>query len=147
MSFKQVFGRCLVVTICILSGIAKISNPSQDEKKLVDSYKKLHLYIKQSGYVVPLAPAVVETHSYEIILLTSALLLLGSILVIFNFRLGHYIITLLFVAFCAVIHNPVLYNKENDILLQVQLLVLNLTVVAGLWLACGKGEKVKVKTE
>jgi predicted ferric reductase len=97
--------------------------------------------------VVPLAPSFIETHSYELIILTSVLLLLGSILVIFNYRFGHHLITLLLVSFCVVIHNPVLYTKENDLLLHLQLLVMNLVIVAGLWMTCEKKDKLKVKTD
>lgn len=146
MSFRQVFGRCLLVLICIVTGINIFVSTITLERKLIDSYNKIHKKILENGVTIPLHPRYVVKHSYEIVIFTAFLLIIGSTLVIFNYRLGNLIIFLLFFTYNAVIHNPLLFTNENDLILNVHITLLNCFIIAGLLISCEK-KKNKVKVE
>lgn len=146
MSFRQVLGRCLLVTICIITGINIFVNTITFERKLVDSYSKIHKIMIDNGVTVPLHPIHVAGHSYEIVSFTAFLLIIGSTLVIFNFRLGNLIISSLLFTYSAIIHNPVLFTNENDLIVNIHIILLDFFIIAGLLISCDK-KKNKVKVE
>lgn len=147
MAFRQVFGRCLLVTVCIVFGINKFVNSAPFERKLTDSYTRIHGKLSEISFILPLNPSLVASHSYELIVLTGFLLILGSTLVIFNFKLGKWIISLLFIAFNIFIHNPVLFVNESDLIINIHMIFLNCVIVAGLLISYSKKEKNKLKDD
>lgn len=147
MSFRENFGRCLLVAICVLSGIGKFSNPKPHEKSLSDGYSKTFAKAKEYGVTLPLAPQILSGYTLEIIYLTGALLLIGSLLVIFRVKFGSCLLSSLLVSFCVVIHNPYLYAKDKEFYTNAYMLVLNLGLVAGLSLTCPAKAQDKEKTD
>ena len=147
MSFREHFGRCLLVAICVLSGIGQFSDPSPHAKTLSTSYSKTFAKVKEFGFKLPLAPELVSTYSTELIYLTAGLLLLGSVLTIFNKQAGSCLLSTLLLSFCAIIHNPYLFPTEKEALTHLHMLLMNLGLVAGLCLTCGKKASAKAKVE
>ena len=147
MSFSGTVGRCLLVTICVLSGIGKFSDPKPQERALSDMYSKTFAKVKEFGVVLPLAPEVVSLYAHQLIFLTAGLLLLGSVLTIFNKSCGPCILSTLLISFCIVIHNPYLYTKEKESQFHCQMILLNLGLVAGLFLSCGEKSEKKEKLD
>jgi len=148
MAFRQVFGRCLLVTVCIVFGINKFVNSAPFERKLTESYTRIHGKLSETSFILPLDPSIVASYSYELIILTGFLLILGSTLVIFNFKLGKWIISLLFLAFNIFIHNPVLFVNRGDLIINIHMILLNFVIVAGLLISySNKKEKNKLKDD
>ena len=138
MAFKHVLGRLLLVLGCFLGGVMKLVDPVHSEKLLITSYSKFFSKSKEFGLSLPLAPVMVATYSNQLITLTGILLILGSLLTLFNSRLGVYLITLIYSAFCIIVHLPILYTNQQEWNLNFYNLLLNLTTIAGLWLTCPK---------
>lgn len=147
MSFRENFGRCLLVSICVLSGIGKFSNPKPSEHTLSDGYSRFFAKAKEYGVVLPLTPQFLTEYTLEVIYLTAALLLLGSLLVIFRVRFGAFLLSALLVSFCVVIHNPYLYTKDKEFYSHAYFMVLNLGLIAGLSLTCPAKSQDKEKTD
>ena len=147
MSFREHFGRCLLVALCVLAGIGKFADPSNTAKSLSTSYSKTFAKVKELGFKLPLAPELVSTYSTELIYLTGALLLLGSVLTIFNKQLGSCLLSTLLLSFCVIIHNPYLYPKESEAHANLHQLILNLGLIAGLCFTCGKKVSAKKKVD
>lgn len=140
----RLLGRFLLVLICILGGISKFADQRPAEKLLIESYSKTFAKCKEFGVFIPIPPVMIATYSQELIYFTGFMLLFGSLLVIFNFRLGSWILSLLFISFCVVVHNPLIHTKLEDKILNTQSLLLNLVIVAGLCMTCDKpAEKLK----
>jgi hypothetical protein len=147
MSFRENFGRCLLVSICVLAGIGKFTDPKPNERTLSDGYSRTFAKAKEYGVVLPLTPQVLTGYTLEVIYLTGALLLLGSLLVIFRVKFGSCLLSSLLVSFCIVIHNPYLYTKDKEFYSHAYFLVLNLGLIAGLSLTCPAKAQDKEKTD
>ena len=123
----------------------KLVDPGHSEKLLTSSYSKFFSKSKEFGLSLPLEPALVTIYSKELITLTGVLLIVGSLLTIFKSKLGVYLITLLYSAFCIIVHLPILHTNSQEWNLNFYNLLLNLTTIAGLWLTC-TSEPSKVQT-
>lgn len=145
MSWK-LLGRFLVVLICILGGVSKFADPHHSEKLLIESYSKTYAKSKEFGAIIPIAPIIIASYSQQLIYFTGFLLLLGSALVIFNIKLGSIIISLMFLSFNAVVHNPLIHAKFEDKLYNTQAFLLNLIIIAGCLMTFEKVEQKKKKT-
>lgn len=132
--------------ICILGGISKFADQRPAEKLLIESYSKTFAKCKEFGLLIPIPPVMIAQYSQELIYATGFLLLIGSLLVIFNIRLGSWILSLLLISFCVVVHNPMIYTKLEEKILNTQGFLLNLVIVAGLCMTCDK-QAVKVKKD
>lgn len=146
MSWK-LLGRFFVVLICLLGGISKFAETRHSEKLLIESYSKTFAKSKEFGFPIPIAPVLIASYSQELIYFTGFLLLLGSLLVIANVKLGSWIITLMFLSFNVVVHNPLIHTKFEDKVNNTQAFLLNLVIVAGCLLTCQNLEDKKKKTE
>jgi hypothetical protein len=140
MAFKRVLGKFLLLFGGFLAGIVKLVDPVHSEKLLISGYSKFFAKSKEFGIGLPLAPVMVANYSSELITLTGVLLILGNLLVLFNSKLGVYLLTLLYLSFCIVIHTPILQTDPGEYNLNFYNFLLNLVIVAGLWMTCGTAE-------
>ena len=147
MPFKQTFGRCLLVSICVLSGLGKLADPGPNEKLLLEGYSKLFAKAKEIGFELPLKPQVLSIYTNQLIILTAVLLLLGSGLVIFNQKLGVVILAGLFISFNVVIHNPWIYTKDQEFLFHFYQALQNFGVLCGFLLVCKTNSEEKEKKD
>ncbi|OMJ80808.1 hypothetical protein SteCoe_18863 [Stentor coeruleus] len=147
MSFRENFGRFLLVTICVLSAISMLKDPKANEKLLKDGYSRSFAHAKDYNLTLPLTPQQLSLCSEEIIYLTSGLLLLGSFFIVFKVRIGSCILISLLSSFCVFIHNPSLYSKDKEIFSQAYQSLLNMGLIAGLLLTCQANTQEKLKVE
>lgn len=146
MSAIAVFARLLLVMLFLFSAFNKFQETAKFEGMLLSGYKNLHSYIQTStGFVIPIAPAMIGLYAKNLILLTGILQTFASLLVIFNYRIGVYILCLLLVSFNVVIHNPLFYKAGAERDSNIQQFLLNLGWLGALLLVCGDKKKVKRK--
>ena len=147
MSFREAFGRCLIVILCVLSGVHQLESPQRDAKSLSDCYSKNFAKLKEYKITLPVTPQILSTYSVEIIYLTGVLLLLGSILTIINSKLGPFLLSLLLLSFNLVIHNPLIYSIDKEFLEHIEMCLLNFGMIAGLVLSIQGRKEIKKKVD
>lgn len=142
MSFKQVFGRFLIVTFVFISGVDKFINTQKEAEKLTDEIKSLYTYYQDHGYIFPISIPFIETHSNQIVLLEGVALITGCLLFFLNYKPGRYIISFMFLMCNLIDHNIHLYSG-NELRIHIQLSLLNFFIVAATMMA---GSKPLVKS-
>jgi hypothetical protein len=147
MSFRENFGRFLLVTICVISAINMLKDPKPNEKLLKDGFNRTFAHAKDYDLTLPLTPQDIYAYTQEIIYLTGVFLLLGSVFVIFKVKAGSCILIALLSLFCVFIHNPSLYNKDKDAFTHGYQSLLNMGLIAGLLLTCQEKTQEKIKAE
>jgi hypothetical protein len=136
-----------MVTVCVLSGLGHLASPKDTLQLMLTSYSKSYAKVKEYGVPLPITPELLSLYGIEINMLLGALLLLGSILTIFNVRFGPCILSSLLVLFTVTVHNPCFYQKEKEAQSHVYNGLLNLGMVSCLWLVCGSRPSPKKKTD
>lgn len=147
MSFRENFGRFLLVTICVISAINMLKDPKPNEKLLKDGYNRTFAHAKDYNLTLPLTPQDLYSYTQEIIYLTGVLLLLGSVFIVFKVKVGSFILIALLSSFCVFIHNPSLYSKDKDVFTHGFQSLLNMGLIAGLLLTCQEKTQEKLKAE
>ena len=137
MAFTDVLGRLALVLIFVVAGGLKFVETDMYAGLLTDGYSKLNsLLVTSCGMHLPLNPALVAVHSKNLIFLTGAIQILGSMLTVLRIRLGCWMIILLLILFDVVIHNPFFY--ASDVVQQVfhaRMAILNIGILGGFVLA------------
>ena len=92
-------GRVLLVSIFLLSGLAKLGDNKPHVEMLSKSYEKWHGWVeKNSGVQVPIKPDLISGNAPMIISATGVALVIGSVLCVLDIPLGSTILILFLIA-------------------------------------------------
>ena len=147
MAMKQVVGRVLLLLMFLASSVDKLSNPEHSQKLLSARYEANEKFYGRLGLPLPLSAAAVTGLSGLIIQVMGVLMLIGSLLTLFNLRYGPCILSVQMVLITVIIHNPMLATTSQDTQNELIQALKNLAVIGGLMQICCQQCGSGVKTE
>lgn len=136
MAMKQVVGRVLLLLMFLASSLNKLSDPEPSQKLLSARYEANEKFYGRLGLPLPLSSATVAGLSGLIIQVMGALMLLGSVLTLFNLKYGPCILTAQMVLITVIIHNPMVATTSQDTQNELIQALKNLAVIGGLMQIC-----------
>ena len=147
MALKQIVGRVLLLLMFFGASMDKLSNPGHSQALLNSRYAANEKFYGQLGLPLPLSSATVLSFSGVIIQVMGALMLIGSVLTLFNLKYGPCILTAQMVMITVIIHNPMLATTSQDTQNELIQALKNLAVIGGLMQICCQQCTSGAKTE
>ena len=109
-----VTGRVLLVSIFLLSGLAKLGDDKPHSEMLSKSYEKWHGWVqKNTGVDVPIKPDLITANAPLLIKATGVTLIIGSVLCILDIPAGSFLLISFLVACNLMIHFPPMYGPAE----------------------------------
>ena len=110
-----VVGRVLLVSIFLLSGLAKLGDDKPHVETLGKSYEKWHGWVaKNTGVDFPVKPDLIQANAPLIIKATGVTLIIGAVLCVLDIPFGSTLLILFLMACNLLIHFPPMYSAPEQ---------------------------------
>lgn len=147
MSFKIYLGRLFLVMMFVFPGAYKLIHPGAYQISMLGSFLKFGMLVSEkTGYAFDNSISSFLTQNAEyFVYLVAIVQILASVLVVFGSRFGAFLLMMFLGYLSITTNNPFNYEKREDKILNVMMILINIGVTGALLISCSR--QIKVKTD